>query len=277
MQTAAAIARFLATPSLAESTRRSYAFDLRDFAGWLGTRGARVEDVDVRVLAEYVAELGRPRRGLAPATIARRISSVRSFLRFTLGPDRVPDTPFSPRSPRRLPDAPKQREVEEILDGVAVDGPLGLRNVALVELVYSAGLRSAEAIGLDLGDVDFEQEHVHVQGKGGKERVVPLGELAAHTVAVYLREARPQLAKGAENALFLSVRGRRLDTSTLRRLLPHPHRLRHSFATHLLEGGADLRTIQELLGHSSLSTTQIYSHVDAKRLRKVYDFSHPRS
>jgi site-specific recombinase XerD len=277
VQTAAAIARFLATPSLAESTRRSYAFDLRDFAGWLGTRGARVEDVDVRVLAEYVAELGRPRRGLAPATIARRISSVRSFLRFTLGPDRVPDTPFSPRSPRRLPDAPKQREVEEILDGVAVDGPLGLRNVALVELVYSAGLRSAEAIGLDLGDVDFEQEHVHVQGKGGKERVVPLGELAAHTVAVYLREARPQLAKGAENALFLSVRGRRLDTSTLRRLLPHPHRLRHSFATHLLEGGADLRTIQELLGHSSLSTTQIYSHVDAKRLRKVYDFSHPRS
>ena len=277
MQTAAAISRFLATPSLAESTRRSYAFDLRDFAGWLGTRGTRVEDVDVRVLAEYVAELGRPRRGLAPATIARRISSVRSFLRFTLGPDRVPDTPFSPRSPRRLPDAPKQVEVEEILQGVAAEGPLGLRNVALVELVYSAGLRSAEAIGLDLGDVDFEQEHVHVQGKGGKERVVPLGEQAAHAVAVYLREARPQLAKGAEDALFLSVRGRRLDTSTLRRLLPHPHRLRHSFATHLLEGGADLRTIQELLGHSSLSTTQIYSHVDAKRLRKVYDFSHPRS
>ena len=277
MQTAAAIARFLATPSLAESTRRSYAFDLRDFAGWLGTRGTRVEDVDVRVLAEYVAELGRPRRGLAPATIARRISSVRSFLRFTLGPDRVPDTPFSPRSPRRLPDAPKQREVEEIIDGVAVDGPLGLRNVALVELVYSAGLRSAEAIGLDLGDVDFEQEHVHVRGKGGKERVVPLGEQAGHAVAVYLRKARPQLARGAEDALFLSVRGRRLDTSTLRRLLPHPHRLRHSFATHLLEGGADLRTIQELLGHSSLSTTQIYSHVDAKRLRKVYDFSHPRS
>jgi site-specific recombinase XerD len=116
-----------------------------------------------------------------------------------------------------------------------------------------------------------------VRGKGGKERVVPLGEEASLALAVYLRDVRPQLARGAENALFLSANGRRLDTSTLRRLLPHPHRLRHAFATHLLEGGADLRTIQELLGHSSLSTTQIYSHVDARRLRKVYDRSHPRS
>jgi len=118
---------------------------------------------------------------------------------------------------------------------------------------------------------------VLVRGKGGKERAVPLGEEAAHHLARYLRDARPSLARGAQDAFFLSARGRRLDTSTVRRMLPHPHRLRHSFATHLLEGGADLRTIQELLGHSSLSTTQVYSHVDAKRLRKVYDFSHPRS
>jgi site-specific recombinase XerD len=146
-----------------------------------------------------------------------------------------------------------------------------------VELVYSAGLRSAEAVGLDLGDVEFEQEQVHVRGKGGKERAVPLGEEAAHWLARYLREARPKLARGAENAFFLSARGRRLDTSTLRRTFAHPHRLRHAFATHLLEGGADLRTIQELLGHSSLSTTQMYSHVDGKRLRRVYDRAHPRS
>ena len=277
MQTEAAIDRFLASPSLAESTRRAYAADLRRFGGWLEQSGTNVEEIDVRVLVDYASELGRARNGLAPATIARNLAAVRSFLRFTLGPTRVPDASLGPRRPQRLPEAPKQEEIELIVDSLDGDGPLGLRNHALVELVYSAGLRSAEAVGLDLADVDFEQEHVRVRGKGGKERVVPLGEEAAHVVARYLRDARPELARGANDALFLSTRGRRLDTSTLRRLLPHPHRLRHSFATHLLEGGADLRTIQELLGHSSLSTTQIYSHVDARRLRRVYDSSHPRS
>ena len=133
-------------------------------------------------------------------------------------------------------------------------------------------------MSLDLADVNFDAETVHVRnGKGGKDRFVPLGEEAAYWLALYRRDARPTLAAGAENAFFLSVRGRRLDTSTIRRLLAHPHRLRHAFATHLLEGGADLRTIQELLGHASLSTTQVYSHVDAKRLRRVYDRAHPRS
>ena len=275
MDTANAIDRFLASPALAESTRRAYAADLRGLEDWLAQRGTDVEEIDVRVLVEYASELGRARNGLAPATIARKLAAVRSFLRFTLGATRVPDASLGPRRPQRLPEAPKRAEIETILDALDGEGPLGLRNRALVELVYSAGLRSAEAVGLDLGDVDFEQEHVRVRGKGGKERVVPLGEEASHVVALYLRDARPELVRGANDALFLSVRGRRLDTSTLRRLLPHPHRLRHSFATHLLEGGADLRTIQELLGHSSLSTTQVYSHVDAKRLRKVYDFSHP--
>ena len=164
-----------------------------------------------------------------------------------------------------------------MLDRFMPTAPLSLRNRALLELVYSAGLRSREAVDLNLADVDFEQEALHVRGKGGKERFVPLGEEAAHWLSRYLHEARPSLARGAEDALFLSTRGRRLDTSTLRRLLPHPHRLRHAFATHLLEGGADLRVIQELLGHSSLSTTQVYSHVDARRLRRVYDRAHPRS
>jgi site-specific recombinase XerD len=176
-----------------------------------------------------------------------------------------------------LPDTPKTDEVEAALDALEGDGPLALRNQALVELVYSAGLRSSEAVGLDLADVDFDREQLHVRGKGGKERIVPLGEEAGHLLARYLHEARPGLLTGAENAVFVSARGRRLDTSTLRRIFAHPHRLRHAFATHLIEGGADLRTVQELLGHSSLSTTQLYSHVDGRRLRRVYDRAHPRS
>ena len=272
------VQRFLESPALAEATRRAYRVDVEEFCSWLERRGTRLEDVDVRTLADYAAELGRARpRKLAPATIGRKLAAVRAFLRHALGAERVPDASFAPRRPRRLPDAPRPHEVDGELDALDGEGPLAVRNRALVELVYSAGLRSQEAVDLDLADVDFEQELVHVRGKGGKERVVPLGEEAARLVADYLREARPQLVRGAENALFLSVRGRRLDTSTLRRLIPHPHRLRHAFATHLLEGGADLRTIQELLGHSSLSTTQMYSHVDARRLRKVYDQAHPRS
>lgn len=277
MELGAAIERFLAAPALSDGTRRAYRVDVRQFAEWLERRGLGLEDVDVRVLAEYVAQLGRGRPRLAPATVARKLAAVRSFLRFTLGRSRVPDVPLAPRRPRRLPNAPKPEEVDALLAGLEGDGPLPLRNRALLELVYSAGLRSAEAIGLDLADVDFEQELVRVRGKGAKERVVPLGEEAAYWLALYLRRARPRLARGAEDAVFLSVRGRRLDTSTLRRLVRHPHRLRHAFATHLLEGGADLRTIQELLGHSSLSTTQVYSHVDGRRLRRVYDRSHPRS
>jgi len=272
-----AIDRFLASPGLAESTRRSYGFDLRDFGRWLDRRGLPVDDVDTRALAEYTAELGRDRRRLAPTTIARRLASVRSFLRFTLGPERVPDAALAPRRPRRLPDAPKVAEVDSLLESLSGDEPIALRNRALVEVVYSCGLRSAEAVALELSDVDFEQESMLVRGKGGKERAVPIGEEAALALANYLRDGRPGLATGAANALFLSARGRRLDTSTLRRIVPNPHRLRHAYATHLLEGGADLRTIQELLGHASLSTTQIYSHVDAQRLRRVYDRSHPRS
>jgi integrase/recombinase XerC len=294
------IERLLASPALSDGTRRAYRTDLEQFSRWLRGRRLRLEDVDLRVLSEYAAQLGRSSPKLAPATIGRKLSAVRSLLRSALGPARVPDASLSPRRQRRLPAAPKQTEVDTLLETLGGDGALGLRNRALVELVYSAGLRSAEAVGLDLQDVDFEQELVHVRGKGGKERTVPLGEEAAYRLSLYLRDARPQLvmagsgagkagparpadrgasgaARGAVNAVFLSARGRRLDTSTLRRLTPNPHKLRHAFATHLLEGGADLRVIQELLGHSSISTTQIYSHVDGKRLRRVYDRAHPRS
>jgi site-specific recombinase XerD len=271
--------RFLATPALSQATRRAYRSDVEEFCGWLEEHGTKLDAVDVRILADYVAWLGGRRgRKLAPTTISRKLAAVRAFLKHALGPERVPDARLAPRRPRRLPDAPAAAEVERTLEALEGDGPIPLRNRALVELVYSAGLRSAEAVGLDLGDVDFEQELVRVRrAKGGKERVIPLGEEAALWLARYLREARPALATGANDAFFLSARGRRLDTSTLRRIVPHPHRLRHAFATHLLEGGADLRTIQELLGHASLSTTQVYSHVDPRHLRRVYDRAHPRS
>ena len=279
MDTRAAAEKFLASPALSAATRRAYRGDVREFCDWLEKHRVALEQVDIRVLADYVASLGERRtRKLAPTTISRKLAAVRAFLRHALGPERVPDGRLAPRRPRRLPDAPTSAEIEQLLAALEGDGAIPIRNRALVELVYSAGLRSAEAVGLDLGDVDFEQEIVHVRhGKGGKDRVVPLGEEAQHWLARYLRDARPELATGANDALFLSARGRRLDTSTLRRVAPHPHRLRHAFATHLLEGGADLRTIQELLGHSSLSTTQIYSHVDPRHLRRAYDSAHPRS
>jgi site-specific recombinase XerD len=282
MDAAREIERFLESPALSDGTRRAYRLDLTEFAAWLDRRRLSLDAVDARVFAEFAAELGADRPGrkprkLAPTTLARRLAAVRSFLRAALGPARVPDLSLAGRRRRRLPHAPRPSETDALLDGFEPDTPLGLRNRALFELVYSAGLRAQEAVGLELADLDFERELVHVRGKGGKERVVPLGEEAAYRLRLYLERGRPSLVRGAENRLFVSTRGRPLDTSTLRRLLPNPHRLRHAFATDLLAGGADLRTIQELLGHASLSTTQIYSHVDAKRLRRVYDRAHPRA
>ena len=280
--TRAAVERYLASPSLADATRRAYRVDLEEFGAWLGSRRLALRDVDANALARYAAELGADRPGRTPrrlsqTTLARKLAAVRSLLRAERGHAGVPELSLGGRQRRRLPHAPRADETDRLLESLEADGPLGLRNRALFELVYSAGLRAQEAVDLGLGAVDFEQELVLVRGKGDKERVVPLGEEAAYRLRRYLEEGRPRLARGAVDALFLSARGRPLDTSTLRRLLPNPHRLRHAFATHLLEGGADLRTIQELLGHSSLSTTQIYSHVDGKRLRKVYDRAHPRS
>src|SRR5881227_68730 len=195
MDARAADDRFLASPALSEATRRAYGNDVGEFCTWLEGRSTSLDAVDVRVLADYVAWLGSAGRGrkLAPATIGRKLAAVRAFLRHALGPERVPETSFAPRRPRRLPDAPRTDDVDAELDGIDGEGPLGGRNRALVELVYSAGLRSQEAVDLDLGDVDFEQELVHVRGKGGKERVVPLGEEAAHQLGLYLRESRPKL------------------------------------------------------------------------------------
>ncbi|MDQ4082621.1 MAG: tyrosine-type recombinase/integrase [Actinomycetota bacterium] len=282
MDAAAELERFLASPALSDATRTAYRGDLQEFIAWLRARRLSLDAVDARTLADYAAALaadrpGRSPRKLSQVTIARKLAAVRSFLRAARGPGRVPDLSLPGRRRRRLPNPPRPRETDALLGALDGPEPLALRNRALFELLFSAGLRAREAGGLDLADVDFEGELVLVRGKGGKERAVPLGEEAAYRLRRYLEDGRPHLARRAGNRLFLSVRGRPLDTSTLRRLLPNPHRLRHAFATDLLEGGADLRTIQELLGHSSLSTTQVYSHVDAKRLRRIYDRAHPRA
>ena len=280
METRASIERFLQSPHLATNTQRSYRADLEEFERWLEEHNTPLEDVDARTLVDYTRHLGRPRPGrdrLAPGTLARKLAAIRSLLRSALGTARVPDLPLQTRQRKRLPNAPKVDEVEQLLARFSGDDPLAVRNRALFELVYSAGLRTHEVVALRLADVDFEQRTLHVFGKGGKERVVPLGDEAHAYIERYLERSRPELARGTEQVLFLSHRGRPLDTSTLRRLVANPHRLRHAFATHLLEGGADLRTIQELLGHASLSTTQTYSHVDPRRLKRVYDLAHPRA
>jgi len=282
VDTRSAIDRFLASPALSDATRRSYRSDLAEFSSWLTSQGLTLDRVDARILASYAAQLGvdrpgrRPRK-LAGSSVARKLAAVRSLLRETHGPGAVPDVTLRGRRARRLPHAPTAAETDDLLDRLRGEDPLAIRNRALFELVYSAGLRSQEAVDLTLADVDFEQEALHVYGKGAKERVVPLGEEAGLWLRRYLADARPVLARDARDEVFLSARGRPLDTSTLRRIVANPHRLRHAFATHLLEGGADLRTIQELLGHSSLSTTQVYSHVDSRRLRRVYDRAHPRA
>ena len=208
MTTSAAIDRFLEHGGLAPATQRAYGSDLRAFAAYLERSGVALAAVDARVLSDWVAELGSGRDRLAPPSIARRLAAVRSCMRFTFGPAAVPEASLSPHRARRLPDAPKTAEIDELLELVDGDSPLALRNRALLELLYSAGLRSQEAVTLDLVDVDFDREVVHVRGKGGKERVVPLGEEAALQLARYLQSGRPALAAGANDAFFLSARGR---------------------------------------------------------------------
>ena len=204
VDTRAAAERFLASPSLSDGTRRAYRFDVDEFCRWLEQRDTPLDAIDVRTIVEYASFLGTARGGrgrLAPATTARKLAAVRAFLRHALGAARVPDARVTPRRGRRLPDVPRPIELERELAALEGDGPIALRNRTLIEVVYSAGLRSAEAVGLDLADVDFEQELVHVRsGKGGKDRIVPLGEEAALWTARYLRDARPQLARGANAA-----------------------------------------------------------------------------
>ncbi len=276
----------------ASSTRRAYRSDLTRLGRWAGDRSVSPTNVAYRDLRSYAASLSEA--GLAKASVARKLASARSFFDFLTRIGELSQNPAdlipSPKRDSRLPRVLGPDEVRTLLERIPASEPLSERDRALFELAYSCGLRCEEIVNLDLGDVDFEGERLRAHGKGDKTRMLPIGEPAQRAVARYLERARPALASGREEqALFLSRRGRRLSPSDVRRRLAlwvreaalaghiSPHTLRHSFATHLLEGGADLRSIQELLGHSSVSTTQIYTRVEPSRLRSQYERSHPRA
>ena len=284
---------------MAEKTRRAYGRDVGELAAWAADRGGPA-DVDYRLLRRYAAHLTSAAReggrALSATTVARKFASIRAFYRHMVERGELAQNPADlvshgrRRSP--LPKLLRTDELTALLDRIPARTPLEARDRAMLELTYSCGLRCEEVVNLDAGDVDFDAEEVRVLGKGSKTRVVPVGEPAQRALERYLSTGRPALRQPAEPdepALFLSKRGRRLSPSDVRRRLrlwlrnaglsadASPHALRHSFATHLLEGGADLRAIQELLGHSSVSTTQIYTRVESARLRRQYSRSHPRA
>lgn len=277
---------------MAEKTRRAYGVDLGQFALWCSTQQLEPAAVVTRDLRRYAAVLSE--RDAVAATVARKLAALRAFYHTLREHGHVAQNPVdlvpSPKRPRSLPKVLRPDELAALLDRIPASTPLEQRDRALFEIAYACGLRAEELVNLNVPSVDFDSEQLRVEGKGGKTRLVPAGELALQAVARYLERARPALASGdGDPALFLSKSGRRLSTSDVRRRLRvwarqaaiqggiSPHALRHSFATHLLDGGADLRAIQELLGHASISTTQIYTRVESARLRSAYARSHPRA
>jgi integrase/recombinase XerC/integrase/recombinase XerD len=248
--------------------------------------------VTTRVLRRYAAVLSG--RDMVAATVSRKLAALRALYRTLREHGLIDQNPAdlvpAPKKPQKLPRVLKPDEVAAILDRIPASTSLDVRDRAIFEVAYACGLRAEELVNLDLAAVDFDAEELRVEGKGDKTRILPVGEAALRAVGRYAERARPALLTDrAEPALFLSKSGRRLSTSDVRRRLRvwtrhaavqggvHPHALRHSFATHLLEGGADLRTIQELLGHSSISTTQIYTRVESARLKSAYARAHPRA
>jgi integrase/recombinase XerC/integrase/recombinase XerD len=292
---AAVLRRFdddLRRRAAAEKTRRAYALDLGQFSAWAGAAGLEPAAVDTRALRRYAASLSA--RGLQPATVARKLAAVRGLFRSLVEHGDLAANPAdlvgAPKRGERLPKTLKPAEVSALLDRIPARGPLEVRDRAMFELAYATGLRAEEIVSLDVESVRHDAEELRVEGKGGKTRFVPAGEPALRAVERWLATGRPALLRAdAERALFVSRSGRRLSTSDVRRRLRvwarharlpagvSPHALRHSYATHLLEGGADLRAIQELLGHASISTTQVYTRVESARLRAVYTRSHPRA
>jgi integrase/recombinase XerD len=286
-----AIESFLALSAarLAPRTVDAYARDLRDLETWLG---GSPDAATTDQLAAYVAQLRAD--GLASTTIARRVAALRSFYRHQVLIGARPDNPAAeldlPKRRRALPKTLSPGEVEKLIDAATGTAPRTLRDRALVELLYGAGLRVSEAVGLERAAIDLEGRLVRCTGKGSKERIVPIGREAVEALRRYLARGRPHLDKRHRPELFLNARGGALTRAgaflILKRLAEsagldpdrvHPHLLRHSFATHLLEGGADLRSVQEMLGHADLATTELYTHVSDRHRRELYFRAHPHA
>jgi site-specific recombinase XerD len=284
--------RSLSARGLRERTRRAYGVDLGQLAEWAQGHDLGPTELGHRELRRFAGVISE--RGASKSTVARKLAAVRAFYRHLLERGEVEANPAqlvsSPRKDAYLPRVLKPGEVGELLEQIPASSPLELRDRAMFELAYSAGLRAEELVTLDLESLDPDGEELRVEGKGGRVRVIPAGEPAWAAVEAYMSRGRPKLVGDpGERALLVSRTGKRLSTSDVRRRLRtatrraaleagvSPHTLRHSFATHLLEGGADLRVIQELLGHSSISTTQTYTRVESARLKRAYALAHPRA
>ena len=272
-------------------TIRNYKADLLDFFYFLKEKKVgTLDEVNRHVLRDYLAHLVG--RGIAKASIARKLSAIRSFYRYLVREKIIEVNPIktvsSPKLDKRLPSFLTLAEVKRLLEAPNLSTPQGLRDQALLELLYASGLRVSELTSLELGQINLDTNEIRVWGKGSKERVALMGEPAAEALKNYLEQGRPRLLTARKsNAIFLNRYGQRLPERSVQKILEkyatkaglkkrvHPHMLRHTFATHLLDGGADLRVVQELLGHERLSSTQIYTHVTKKQARKVYLSAHP--
>jgi site-specific recombinase XerD len=283
----------------AARTRRAYALDVGQFARWAVARGLLPELVGVKDVRRYIALLSGA--NAAPSTTARKLAALRALFASQREHGRITQNPAdlvsTPRRSSYLPRVLKEKEAARLLDAIPARNSLEQRDQALFELAYGCGLRAEELVSLKITDIDYDGEQLRVEGKGRKTRYLPVGEVAMAAVRLYIGRGRNGLTApsapggraGEERALFLSKTGKPLGTSDVRRRLrvwatraqipggATPHALRHSFATHLLDGGADLRSIQELLGHASVSTTQVYTRVESARLRSAYARSHPRA
>lgn len=277
------------------NTLDAYRRDLLDYESFIVARGVSGSDAVRREdVTEYIRDLRE--RGFAATSVERKVAALKGFHKFLVREGITENHPTAriplPKVPERLPDVISIDEADRLLGQPFPDGPVGLRDRALLEVLYGCGLRASEVVGLDTLDVDLADGFLRVLGKGSKERLVPIGGMAAHALDAYLRSGRPHLRpkgtiRAAESAVFVNARGGRLSRQSVFRIVRargdevglrlHPHTLRHSFATHLLEGGADLRALQEMLGHADISTTQVYTHVDRRHLREEYLTTHPRA